>query len=63
MTSKNAQGEQLRKAIKYVSDKLSEDSGIDLTKLVDDACLRYDLNPKDSEFLIRFVKKSEQLSD
>lgn len=60
MTSINAQGEQVRKAIKFVSDKRSENPGIDLVQLVDDACLRYDLNPKDSAFLSRFVKENNQ---
>ena len=51
-------GEQLKKAITFVSEKRTDEPGTDLVKLVDDACLRFDLSPKDSEFLSRFVKEN-----
>jgi len=54
------EGEALRKAVKWVSDCRLETPGINLMKLVDDACLRFDLSAKDSEFLIRFVKKEKE---
>jgi len=53
------QGEQLRKAVKWISDKRKEDPDINLAKLVDDASLQFDLSPKDSEFLLRFVKEDQ----
>ena len=55
MTTIQPQGEQLRKAVKYISEKRKENPDIDLAKLVDETSLRFDLSPKDSEFLTRFV--------
>ncbi len=58
MASIQPQGEKLRNAVKYVSEKRKENPDIDLVKLVDDTALKYDLSPKDSEFLSRFVKEN-----
>jgi hypothetical protein len=55
------EGEQLRRAVKWISDMRVENPGISLSKLVGDACLKFDLPPKDAEFLSNFfVEKSEQ---
>lgn len=51
------QGEQLRKAVQWISERRQEDPDIDLMKLVDETSLKFDLSPKDSEFLLRFVKQ------
>ncbi len=59
MSTVQPQGEQLRKAVKWISDKRKEDPDINLAKLVDDASLQFDLSPKDSEFLLRFVKEDQ----
>ncbi len=55
MTAIHPQGEQIRKAIKYISEQRKENPDTDLTKLVDETALRFDLSPKDTEFLSRFV--------
>ncbi len=60
MASIQPQGEKLRNAVKYVSEKRKENPDIDLAKLVDDTALKYDLSPKDSEFLTRFVKENTE---
>ena len=49
-------GENLKKAIKFISEKRQENPDINLNKLVDDAGLQFDLSPKDCEFLLRFVR-------
>ncbi len=49
------EGEQLRRAVKWISDERLENSGVTLSKLIDEACLKFDLPPKDGETLIRFV--------
>ncbi len=49
-------GEQLKKAIQWVSEKRKENPEIKLSRLADDASFQFDLNPKDSEFLLRFIK-------
>ncbi|MEW6714349.1 MAG: hypothetical protein AB1306_04590 [Nitrospirota bacterium] len=49
------EGEQLRRAIKWISDERTENPGASLSKLIGDACLKFDLPPKDAETLMRFV--------
>jgi len=58
------EGEQLRKAVKWISDTRADNPGVSLFKLINEACLRFDLPPKDAEFLMHFFaeegpKKSE----
>jgi len=48
------EGEQLRRAVKWISDERLGDPDVSLTKLIGDACLKFDLPPKDAEFLMRF---------
>ena len=49
------EGEQLRRAIKWISDERLEKPGVDLFSLIEAACLKFDLTPKDEEFLIRYM--------
>jgi len=49
-------GENLKKAVRFISEKRQENPDINLNKLVDDAGLQFDLSPKECEFLLRFVK-------
>ncbi len=48
-------GEDLRKAVKWVSEKRKHETVKDLKQLIDAACLKFNLSPKDAEFLSRFV--------
>ena len=59
MTSIHPQGEALKKAIQWISEKRKEDPQIKPAILVDQAALQFDLSPKDSEFLLRFVKQEK----
>ena len=52
-------GEDLRKAVKWVSEKRKHEHVEDLKQLVDDACLKFNLSPKDAEFLSRFVTENQ----
>ncbi|MBU1196796.1 MAG: hypothetical protein KKE62_14700 [Proteobacteria bacterium] len=56
MTTIAPDGGKLQKAIQWVSEKRKENPDINLVKLADDASFRFDLSPKDSQFLLRFVK-------
>lgn len=49
------EGEQIRRAVKWISDERSENPGASLSKLIGDACLKFDLPPKDAETLMRFL--------
>jgi hypothetical protein len=59
MSTIQPKGEQLKKAIKWISEKRKEAPDINLVKLVDDAGFQFDLSPKDSQFLLRFVKNDQ----
>jgi hypothetical protein len=48
------EGEHLRRAIKWVSDGRLNDPGASLFKLIEEACLQFDIPPKDEEFLMHF---------
>ncbi len=54
------QGEDLRKAVKWISEMLQ--TGCNETKmaLIEKASLNYDLKPADQEFLFRFFCKKEE---
>jgi len=53
------EGEQLRKAIKWVSDGRVDSPETGLSRLIGDACLKFDLPPKDAEFLMRFFTEKD----
>ncbi len=59
MSTMQPQGEKLRNAVKWISEKRKENQDINLAKLVDDASFKFDLSPKDSQFLLRFVKNGD----
>lgn len=51
-------GESLRRAVRYISDRLREDADKPLLSLVDEASQRFDLTPKQSEYLIHFYREA-----
>ena len=51
------EGEELRRAVKWISGNLQEDPGQPLPPLVQKAIFKFDLSPKDAEFLISFYRK------
>jgi hypothetical protein len=53
------EGEQLRRAVKWISDERVENPGTGLSKLIGQACLKFDLPPKDAEFLMHFFTEKE----
>lgn len=56
------EGEALRRAVKWISAELDGDPHQSVQKLINDAVTRFDLSPKDSEFLISFYKKGGSAS-
>jgi hypothetical protein len=48
------EGEDLRKATKWISDERLNKPGANLSRLIEQACIKFDLAPKDAEFLMRF---------
>ena len=54
------QGEKLKHAVQWISEKRTENPDVNPAKLVDEASFRFDLSPRDSEFLLRFVKNDNR---
>ena len=53
------QGEMLKKAIQWISEARKKNPDADPVKLADQAAFEFDLSPKDSEFLLRFVNDAK----
>lgn len=52
------EGEDLRRAIKWVSANLQEDASQPVQPLVKEAIFKFDLSPRDAEFLIEFYRQT-----
>jgi hypothetical protein len=51
------EGEDLRRAVKWVSASVQEGIERPIPKLVEEATFKFDLSPKDAEFLISFFAR------
>jgi len=51
------ESEHVQKAIKWISANLEEDNQ-PLQKLIEKAIFKFDLSPKDTEFLTKFFRES-----
>jgi hypothetical protein len=47
------EGEQLRKAVRWISEEREFRENAVLSKLISEACIKFDLTPADAEFLMR----------
>jgi len=52
-------GEDIRRAVKWVSQNLQENPGQSVQPLVHKATFKFDLSPKDAEFLIRLYSQKK----
>ena len=59
MNSVMPEGEAIRRAVRWISYELEEDPKRPVQKLVNEAVQRFDLSPKEAEFLIAFYRKSK----
>jgi len=59
MTTIMPEGASLRKAIQWISQMRDGGSKASLMSLIDQASMRFNLGPKDGEFLQRFFKEQE----
>ncbi len=46
-------GESLRRAIRWLDDRVKEEPGVDRARLVGEAAARFDLSPLEEDFLLR----------
>lgn len=51
------EGEDLRRAFKWISENIQDGTVGSIPKLVEEATFKFDLSPKDAEFLINFFSK------
>jgi hypothetical protein len=54
------EGDAVRNAVKYISELRKESSEFEMKKLIEQACLKFDLTPKDANFLTQFYKEQEK---
>ena len=59
MSSIIPEGTAVRKAVQWVSQMREEERKVSLKSLVEQACVRFNLSPKDSDFLNRFFSEQE----
>lgn len=52
------EGEAIRKAVKWISATHEEKPDVSFNKLINEAVMKFDLSPLDSEFLHGFFKKA-----
>jgi hypothetical protein len=53
-------GEDIRRAVKWVSGNLQEDPDQPVQQLVQEAIFKFDLSPRDADFLSRFYGRREE---
>jgi hypothetical protein len=59
MTTVQPEGEDLRKAVKWISEERKYNPKATPAKLIEEACLKFDLSPMDAEYLRNFFKKAD----
>lgn len=53
-------GDDIRRAVKWVSGNLQENPDQPLQPLVQEAIFKYDLSPRDADFLIGFFRQRKE---
>ena len=60
MATIQPKGEKIRQAVKWISSERVEDESRSIPLLIQEAALRFNLSPKDEEFLISFYKEGQK---
>ncbi len=60
MTTIMPEGENIRKAVKWISELRKDDPSLTLGKLAEEACAKFDLSPKEANYLLGFFTKKEE---
>ena len=58
MTPLQPQGDDLRKAVKWISDGLKYEKDKKLAALIEAACMKFNLSPRDEAYLHRFYREN-----
>ena len=59
MSTIQPEGEDLRKAVKWISEERKYGSQKKAGKLIEEACLKFNLSPMDAEYLAKFFRKGK----
>ena len=59
MSTIQPEGEALRKAVKWISEERKYGSDKKHFKLIEEACLKFNLSPLDEEYLLKFMRRKE----
>ncbi|GKT07525.1 hypothetical protein [Desulforhabdus sp. TSK] len=54
------EGDAIRKAVKWISAELEVSPGESPMKFVNQAVVKFDLSPKETEFLMEFYRKQRE---
>ena len=54
------EGDDLRKAVRWISEQRQEDPEKRVSALVETASIKYDLSPRDETFLLRFIREMDE---
>jgi len=54
------EGEDLRKAVKWISEEHKYNPETKYSKLIEAACLKFNLSPKEAEYLAKFVQADKK---
>jgi hypothetical protein len=57
MTTILPEGEEIRKAVKWISEMRQAEPGTRVEKLIESASVKFDLSPIEADFLTRFCKE------
>ena len=60
MTTVQPEGENLRKAVKWISEENKYNPDRKLKRIIEEACLKFNLSPKDAEYLAKFVQADKE---
>ena len=52
-------GEDLRRAVKWISDERQYNPGQKNSELIEKACLKFNLSPMDAEYLLNVLKENK----
>ncbi len=54
------EGEELRKAVKWISEERKYNPGTSIKALIEDASVRFNLSPKEEDFLLRTLHEEKK---
>ena len=60
MATIQPKGEKIRQAIRWISSERLEDEGKETSTLIQGASLRFNLSPKEEEFLVSFYREKKE---